>query len=97
MPISSGKFEFMSGKCQGILFCPMSGNPVRNFKPLASFCCCAGWFESYVVKNPESRFSRDEAQILVPLSKKTCQAIIKFTLIQHLFSFSNLCLFETCV
>ena len=25
--ISSGNFEFMSGKCQGILFCPQCGNP----------------------------------------------------------------------
>ena len=32
-------------------------------KPLASFCGCAGRFESYLVGNPEDRFSRDEAQI----------------------------------
>ena len=28
---------------------------------LASFCGCAGRFESYLVANPEDRFSRDEA------------------------------------
>ena len=28
-PLSSGKFEFMTGKCQGILFCPMCGNPEK--------------------------------------------------------------------
>ena len=36
---------------------------IQNFKPLASFCCCAGQFESYLVGNPEDRFSRDEAHI----------------------------------
>ena len=36
---------------------------VRNFKPVASCCACAGLFESYLVENPEDRFSRDEAQI----------------------------------
>ena len=29
---------------------------------LASLCSWADWFESYLVKNPEDRFSRDEAQ-----------------------------------
>ena len=36
----------------------------KIFKPLLSFCACAGRFESYLVENPEYRFSRDEAQIL---------------------------------
>ena len=31
-------------------------------KSLVSLCGCAGRFESYVVGNPEERFSRDEAQ-----------------------------------
>ena len=35
----------------------------RNFKPLLSFCGCAGWFESTLVADPEDRFSRDEAQM----------------------------------
>ena len=35
---------------------------IRNIKPLASFCGCAGWFESYPVENPEDRSSRDEAR-----------------------------------
>ena len=34
----------------------------RNFKPLASFCGCAGRFESYLVENPV-RFSRDEVHM----------------------------------
>ena len=33
----------------------------RIFKTLASFCGSAGWFESYLVANPEDRFSRDVA------------------------------------
>ena len=36
------------------------------FKPLPSFCGCAGRFESYLVENTEDRFSHDEAQILSP-------------------------------
>ena len=36
---------------------------MRNFKSLASFCDCAGRFESYLVGDPEGRFSRDVAQI----------------------------------
>ena len=34
---------------------------IRNSKPLASFCGCAGRFETYLVENPEDRFSRDVA------------------------------------
>ena len=36
----------------------------RNFKPLPSFCGCTGRFVSYLVANPQDRFSLDEAQIL---------------------------------
>ena len=36
---------------------------IRNFKPLPSFCDCAGRFESTLVANPEDKFSRDEAQL----------------------------------
>ena len=36
---------------------------IRNFKPLASFCGCAGQFESSLVENPEDRFSRDVAHV----------------------------------
>ena len=36
---------------------------IRNFKAPASFCGCWGRFESYLVANPEDRFSRDEALI----------------------------------
>ena len=36
---------------------------IQNFKPLASFYCCVGQFESYRVGNPEERFSRDEPHI----------------------------------
>ena len=36
---------------------------IRNFKPLHSFCGCAGQFESTLVGNPEDRFSLDEPHI----------------------------------
>ena len=53
---------------------------IRNFKPLASFCGCVGWFESYLVENHEDRFSRDEAQ-MVSLSfivlREECQVHLK--------------------
>ena len=29
---------------------------IRNFKTLATFCSWPGWFESYLVANPEDRF-----------------------------------------
>ena len=34
-----------------------------KFQDLASLCSWAGWFESYLVANPNYRFSRDVAQI----------------------------------
>ena len=37
----------------------------RNFKPLPSFCGCTGRFESYLVKNPEDKFSRDGAHLVM--------------------------------
>ena len=38
---------------------------IGNFMPLASFCCWAGRFESYLVANPEDRFSRDKAHGII--------------------------------
>ena len=35
------------------------------FKPLAIFCGCTGLFVSDLVKNPEDRFSHNEAQLRV--------------------------------
>ena len=43
---------------------PLSSFYTRNFKPLPSFCDCADRFESYLVWNPEDRFSCDEAHII---------------------------------
>ena len=37
----------------------------QNFKTLASLCSWAGRFESYLVADPEDRFSRDEAHLYV--------------------------------
>ena len=36
---------------------------MQNLKPLANLCSWVDRFESYLVANPEDRFSRDEAQI----------------------------------
>ena len=39
---------------------------IRNFKPLAIFCCCTARFVSDLVGNPEDRFSQNEAQFMLP-------------------------------
>ena len=36
----------------------------RNFNFLASLCSCGDWFECGYVRNPEDRFSHDEAPII---------------------------------
>ena len=36
---------------------------MQNLKPLASLYSWAGWFESYLVANPEDRLFLDEAQL----------------------------------
>ena len=38
---------------------------ILAFLTLASFFSCADRFESYLVENPEDRFSRDEAQMML--------------------------------
>ena len=38
---------------------------IRAFKPLPSFCVCAGWFVSYMVANPEDQLFRDKAHFCV--------------------------------
>ena len=38
---------------------------IQNFKTLASFCSWAGWLESYLVANPEDRFSHDVAHFMI--------------------------------
>ena len=48
---------------------------IRNFKPLPSFCGCAGRFVSYLVTNPEDRFSRDEAHMIF----KYCNAVPNYS------------------
>ena len=42
------------------LYSIISSFYIRNFKPLASSCGCAGRFESTLVANPEDRFYCDE-------------------------------------
>ena len=50
----------------------MSSFYIRNFKALTSFCGCAGRFVSYLVGNPEDRFSRDEAQLFSNSTTACC-------------------------
>ena len=46
---------------------------IQNFKPLASLCSWAGRFESYLVANPEDRFSHDVARMTSwPLLRCLC-------------------------
>ena len=37
---------------------------IQSFKILASFCSWAGWFESYLVEDPQDTFSRDVAHVI---------------------------------
>ena len=37
---------------------------MQNLKPLASLCSCAGRFVSYLVANPDDRFSCGAAHII---------------------------------
>ena len=42
---------------------------MKNFKTLAGHCGCAGPFESYLVTNPEDRFSREVAHIILMVGR----------------------------
>ena len=42
---------------------------MQNLKTLASLCRWADRFESYLVANPEDRFSRDEAQMMPAIAQ----------------------------
>ena len=44
---------------------------IQNFKLLPSFFGCTGQFGSYLVANPEDRFSHDEAHIEPSCDKGT--------------------------
>ena len=50
-------FVFAAQIVQSLFFL----NP--KFKPLAIFCGCTAWFVSDLVRNPENRFSHNEAHI----------------------------------
>ena len=45
---------------------------IRNFKPLASFLSWVGRFESYLIANPEDRFSCDVAHTYFVLQQIWC-------------------------
>ena len=52
----------------------------RNFKTLASRCCCIGRFESYVVANPEDKFFHDEAHLFDAVKKLNDQSMKRYHL-----------------
>ena len=58
---------------------------LRNFKTLACLCTWAGRFESYLVANPEDRFSRDVAQIISALRSQGQILSYLFTLCFDVF------------
>ena len=53
----------LSAQSDQHLCCSLPSFYTQNFKPLPSFCGCAGWFEPTVVANPEDRLSCDEAHM----------------------------------
>ena len=59
----------------------------REFNFLASLCSLAGWFESHHVRNPEDRFSRNEAHLRVQESQSMllCCFLIKYHLLLYFF------------
>ena len=56
----------------------------QNFKTLASLCSWAGRFVSYLVTNPEDRFSHDEAHIYSDTSTFPLQMKVKTIWIDHM-------------
>ena len=51
---------------------------MQNLKPLASFCRGAGKFESYLVKKPEDRFSRDAAHFVCAFLTRVMETVKTF-------------------
>ena len=53
-------FDIHNGSCSDLVNC------IYHICawPLSSFCGCTGQFVSYLVTNPEDRFSRDVAHII---------------------------------
>ena len=76
MPCANNKGTDLPAQSDQCHFCslPRQYNPsncyIRNFKPLASLCLSAGQFESYMVTNPEDRFSHDMAHISITTQVK---------------------------
>ena len=50
---------------QRLSFRYSSSTYIQNFKLLACLCNCTGWFKSDLVGNPEDRFSRILAQMII--------------------------------
>ena len=61
---------------------------IRNFKPLPSFCICAGRFESALVANLKTVFSRNEAELYFTALLLCCHQT-KFLTIKWKFTSPN--------
>ena len=48
-----------------------SSSYTRNFKPLFISCCSTAWLASDLVGNPEDRFSRDEAHLIIMINSRS--------------------------
>ena len=59
---------------------------IQNFQPLAIFCACMARFVSYLVRNPEDRFSHDTAHIIILFWLKSWVFFKDFTYIKKHFS-----------
>ena len=66
-----------------------SSSYIQNFKPLANLCSRAGRFESYLVGNPEDRFSREEAHLKVLHVLNICYHQQSSIQCYHIVSFCN--------
>ena len=66
---------------------------IQNSKLLASICGCAGRLKSYLVENPENRFSRDAAQ----LNLKICSSYCTMHTIVNLAQITYDCFYYECL
>ena len=62
---------------------------IQNFKPPPSFSGCAGRFVSYLVANPEDRFTHDKAHFRITT---TIFGVSKFFRIQYTYYSSSICM-----
>ena len=60
---------------------------IQSFKILVSFCSWAGWFDSYLVKNPQRQFSRAVAHMYyLDKNQKDADQTVRMCWLISLFS-----------